>query len=358
LLLAHSLIYEQAFLVHKYLKIPLIGIALSPQFPTKKFKSTFAFGDYFEFDAVKNLESWETMAKIRGHWAKQIYQKYTEEWKITKVDSPLGWLWDFWYKDKIPIISAFSPQIIGGAPEDWPDYVKCVGYFDLLSGVQLKLDSHIEEWLNKEPHSKPIVMTFGSMSIVEPRYVLTLANAVSNLMGVRVIVVADWSKYEINEPRLSDKILFTKGAPFNLLFPRCLAVVHHGGAGTIGASLKAGCPQVVVNFFADQPFWGECIWKIGVGPKPLQYRSLREEDLIDAIRFALRDEIIEKAEEISTLVRNEDGVKEAVKIIDKVFEAGRLFKNENNQRTEIEQMERIKSSSSDFYEEPLNITGK
>jgi hypothetical protein len=41
-------------------------------------------------------------------------------------------------------------------------------------------------------------------------------------------------------------------SPYNTIFPRCAAIVHHGGAGTTQCSLMAGCPSVIVAHLADQ----------------------------------------------------------------------------------------------------------
>ena len=351
LLIAHSLIWEQAYLIHKYLRIPLIGVAISPQFPTKKFKSPFASNDYFEFDSAKNFKSWELMAKERGRLAKNMYEKYIEEWGLSKIQSPLGWLWNFWYKDKIPIISAFSPQIIDGVPDDWPKNVHCIGYFDLLDIEHLRLDPNLEEWLHKEPDSKPLLITFGSMKILEQKFLLTLANSITRALGLRIIVLVDLAKFERVDPTFHDRIFFIKGASLRHLMPYCIGVVHHGGAGTTGVALRCGIPQIIISFICDQHFWGESVWKIGVGPKPLLYRKLRENELIEAIRVALRDQIVKKAEEISMLVKNEDSIKEAIKIVDFTFKAHEGRKKADNQIKQSENQKDQTFSMPEFVDE-------
>ncbi|MFN8418241.1 MAG: hypothetical protein U0528_03190 [Anaerolineae bacterium] len=47
------------------------------------------------------------------------------------------------------------------------------------------------------------------------------------------------------------------------------AVVHHGGAGTTAAGLRAGVPSIIVPFFGDQPFWGQRTAALGVGTAPI-----------------------------------------------------------------------------------------
>ena len=87
------------------------------------------------------------------------------------------------------------------------------------------------------------------------------------------------------------------------------ALVHHGGAGTTASGLRAGVPAVVVPFFGDQPFWGDRVWRLGVGARPIQRKTLTAERLAAAIRFALADAADAGARgRAGARVRAEDGV--------------------------------------------------
>ncbi|XP_020596431.1 sterol 3-beta-glucosyltransferase UGT80B1-like, partial [Phalaenopsis equestris] len=88
--------------------------------------------------------------------------------------------------------------------------------------------------------------------------------------------------------------------------------VHHGGAGTTAAGLRAGCPTTVVPFFGDQFFWGERIVSKGVGPPPIPISELNVERLSNAIRFMLEPEVKLRAMELGKQIENEDGVEGAV----------------------------------------------
>ncbi len=79
-------------------------------------------------------------------------------------------------------------------------------------------------------------------------------------------------------------------APFSWLFPRMAAVVHHGGAGTTSAGLRAGVPSIIVPFFADQPFWGQRVADLGVGPAPIPFKRLTADRLAQAIQIAVTDQ--------------------------------------------------------------------
>ncbi|MGB7086008.1 MAG: nucleotide disphospho-sugar-binding domain-containing protein, partial [Phormidesmis sp.] len=115
---------------------------------------------------------------------------------------------------------------------------------------------------------------------------------------------------------ISNNVYLLESAPHDWLFPQCAAVVHHGGAGTTGAGLKAGKPTVICPFIGDQPFWGNCVYELGVGPRPIPQKQLTADKLAQAIREAVTDSKLRlRAEELGNKIRAEDGVMRAVDII-------------------------------------------
>jgi UDP:flavonoid glycosyltransferase YjiC (YdhE family) len=105
--------------------------------------------------------------------------------------------------------------------------------------------------------------------------------------------------------------------PHDWLFPRMSAVVHHGGAGTTAAGLWAGVPSILIPFFADQPYWGHHIQRLGVGPKPIRRDKLNAASLAAAIRTAVTNQQMrEKAAELGRKIRAENGVETAVHLFE------------------------------------------
>jgi UDP:flavonoid glycosyltransferase YjiC (YdhE family) len=112
--------------------------------------------------------------------------------------------------------------------------------------------------------------------------------------------------------------------PHDWLFPRTAAVVHHGGAGTTAAGLRAGVPSVVVPFMSDQPFWGRRVFALGAGPEPIPRKQLTAEKLARAISAAVTDPVIRRrAANVGRLIRAEDGVARAADLIDRYLVAPR-----------------------------------
>jgi hypothetical protein len=108
-------------------------------------------------------------------------------------------------------------------------------------------------------------------------------------------------------------------APHDWLFPQMAAVVHHGGAGTTAAGLRAGRPTVICPFLGDQPFWGTLVHACGVGPQPIPQRQLTVPRLTAAIDAAVNDPLMrQRAAVLSAHMQAEDGVARAVAIIEQV----------------------------------------
>jgi UDP:flavonoid glycosyltransferase YjiC (YdhE family) len=130
--------------------------------------------------------------------------------------------------------------------------------------------------------------------------------------GQRGILLTGWGG--LSSADLSDDVFKMDDVPHDWLFPRAAAVVHHGGAGTTAAGLRAGVPSIIVPFFADQGFWGQRVHALGAGPEPIQRKKLSTERLANAIRVATNDEVMRRrAAIIGTRILAEDGVAQAVK---------------------------------------------
>ena len=89
---------------------------------------------------------------------------------------------------------------------------------------------------------------------------------------------------------LPETIFMLEQVPHSWLFPKMAAVVHHGGAGTTAAGLRAGVPNIVIPHGLDQFAWARRIYELGVAPKPIPKKKLSVETLTEAIKEALTEE--------------------------------------------------------------------
>jgi UDP:flavonoid glycosyltransferase YjiC (YdhE family) len=152
------------------------------------------------------------------------------------------------------------------------------------------------------------------MSSRNPEETAELVLRALALTGQRAIVHSGWGG--MRSAGLPDSVLMVESVPFSWLFPQVAAVVHHGGAGTTAEGLKAGVPSVIVPFFGDQPYWGQRVADLGVGPQPVPKRHLTAEGLAEAVREAVTDRAMRsRAAALGERIRAEDGVGRAVEVI-------------------------------------------
>jgi UDP:flavonoid glycosyltransferase YjiC (YdhE family) len=111
-------------------------------------------------------------------------------------------------------------------------------------------------------------------------------------------------------------VLYLADIPHDWLLLRCRMIIHHGGAGTTSAGLRAGIPNIVVPFTADQPFWGRRVHDLGAGPRPILVKTLSVEKLAQAMAEAEGGRIRERAQALGQEIRGEEGVHRAVELIE------------------------------------------
>jgi sterol 3beta-glucosyltransferase len=212
----------------------------------------------------------------------------------------------------VPMIYGYSPSVIP-RPPDWGDYQQITGYWFLDGAQNYEPPAELADFL--ESGLPPVYVGFGSMVDHEREDMTRLVVEALGQAGQRAILLSGWS--DLGSAVLPDFILRIDFVPHDWLFPRVAAVVHHGGAGTTAAGLRAGIPNVVVPFFADQPFWGWRVHNLGVGPKWIPRKKLTAEKLAAAIRQAVNDStMIQRAEELGKRIRAEDGVRTAVQLVE------------------------------------------
>merc|ERR1712151_771540 len=108
-------------------------------------------------------------------------------------------------------------------------------------------------------------------------------------------------------------VLFLDKAPHEWLLQRCMCSVHHGGAGTTAAAMRAGVPTIVVPLGYDQPVHGRWVEKLGVGIHGANLKDIHVTNLQDALTRATTDEKMQgRAREVAETLKREPGVSGAV----------------------------------------------
>lgn len=214
-----------------------------------------------------------------------------------------------------PVLYGYSKHVIP-FPSDWPKSNRVTGFWFLEPSGEWQPSVELLNFL--EAGSPPVYIGFGSMVNQDPGETARMVISALERSDQRGIIGSGWGG--IKEDDHPDSVHVVGSVPHTWLFPKMAAVVHHGGVGTTAAGLRAGVPSIITPFFGDQPYWGQRIFELGVGPKPIPKKQLDSEKLSNAISIAVRDiEIRERAAELGSKIRQEDGVTEAVQVLEQTF---------------------------------------
>ncbi len=252
--------------------------------------------------------------------------------------------------DAVPFIYNFSPAVVP-MPNDWGDRVKISGYWFLDNpDNDWKPPPELAEFLAraKKDGKKIAYIGFGSITIENAEEVSANIMKAVRQADVRAIVAKGWSgrggskkkkkpnKHAPQAPQqydesahadseheheheseaeieIPDDVFVVDSIPHDWLFPQIDIAMHHGGAGTTGASLRAGLVTLIKPFFGDQFFWANRVQKLGAGAR---VNGLGVNDFTDALKAAALDRVmVEKAQGVGEKIRTEDGVATAIEFL-------------------------------------------
>ncbi len=173
--------------------------------------------------------------------------------------------------------------------------------------------ARLEEFLREGP--APVAIGFGSMGDSDPAVTATLARAAIEAAGVRGILLGE--QYAPHAGGLPPSMVWAGAVDHEWLFARCAAVVHHGGAGTVAATLRAGLPSVVVPHIIDQYTWARQLHELGAAAAPIPRRRLTAERLAKALREVLGSPAMRaRALELGEQISQEEGIARALEVFD------------------------------------------
>ena len=174
--------------------------------------------------------------------------------------------------NKVPFLYNFSPFVVV-PPLDFSDWIRVTGYWFLDEASDWSPPPALIEFIARAraDEKKLVYIGFGSIVVSDPAALTKTVVASVLKADVRCILSKGWSDRLGNQDATVPEVPFPPeihqitSAPHDWLFKQIDAAVHHGGAGTTGASLRAGLPTIIKPFFGDQFFFGSRIEDLGVG---------------------------------------------------------------------------------------------
>jgi len=306
---AKVLIYNPAaiggFHVAEKLNAPTFAAFPAPLYsPTREFPSPFL---PFHNLGLFNKLSHQIFAKM----GPAMYRSPINQFRKDVLGLPPAKGENILHGKPIPKLYAYSESVVP-RPADWDESSVVTGYWFLDAPASWQPDPELVRFLQEG--STPVYIGFGSMFMNGGKQKTEITIEALRLAGQRGILATGWGGLTGKDK--SKNIFVLDAAPHDWLFPKVAAIVHHGGAGTTGAALRAGKPQIICPFVGDQSFWGRRVADLGVSPLPIPQPKLTAEKLADAIKYAVTNtNLQQRASSIGETIRAENGVERAVKFI-------------------------------------------
>jgi sterol 3beta-glucosyltransferase len=295
------------------LNIPFIPAYLYPFTPTREFPSVLSPLPQMRLPSWANSLSHRLAQQMM--W--QTFRAADNKARGQVLHIPPASFWGPFaslQKQKQTILYGYSPKVIP-FPKDWGDFIHVTGYWFLEPPDGWEPPIDLIKFLQSGP--PPVYIGFGSMVNRKPEETANLVLQALSRTGQRGVLSAGWGGLKKDD--LPETVFMIGSIPHQWLFPKMAAVVHHGGVGTTAAGLWAGIPAIITPYFGDQPFWGQRVYELGVGPKPIPRQGLTVDRLAESIRYAVSDMgMREKAANLGRTIQAENGISRAVEVLENI----------------------------------------
>ena len=306
---AEALIYNPAaiggFHIAEKLDIPTFAAFPAPLYsPTKEFPSPFLpFHNLGPFNKLSH----QIFAQLGPAMYRSSINQFRKDilgLSPTKGENMLR-------GKPITKLYAYS-EVVVPRPADWDASSVVTGYWFLDTPANWQPDPELVRFL--QDGLAPVYIGFGSMFMGGGKQKTEIALQALRFAGQRGILATGWGG--LTADNTSKDVFVLDSIPHDWLFPKVATIVHHGGAGTTGAAIRAGKPQIICPFVGDQSFWGRRVADLSVAPSPIPQAKLTANKLADAIKYAVSDNNIrQRALSLGETIRAENGIERAVKHI-------------------------------------------
>ncbi|KAA1251978.1 glycosyltransferase [Mycobacterium simiae] len=195
-----------------------------------------------------------------------------------------------------PEIQAYDPVLFPGLAEEWNGQRPFVGA--LTMQLHAEPNEELESWIASG--TPPIYFGFGSTPVQSPTETLAMISDACAELGERALIYSPAHGSGDTPP--AEHVKLVGLIDYSVILPTCRAVVHHGGAGTTAAGLRAGMPTLILWDVADQPLWAGAVQRLKVGSAK-RFTSITRKSLLKQLRTILAPEYAQRARNISTQMR-------------------------------------------------------
>jgi UDP:flavonoid glycosyltransferase YjiC (YdhE family) len=196
-------------------------------------------------------------------------------------------------------IQAYDELFFPGLDREWGGTRPFVGA--LTMELPTATDDEVASWI--AGGTPPIYFGFGSMPVESPADAVAMISGVCAELGERALISS--GVWDLDDAAYGDHVKLVGAVNHAAVFPTCRAVVHHGGAGTTAASVRAGVPTLILWVGADQPVWATQVNRLKVGIAR-RFSTTTPERLLGALRSVLAPRFTARARDVATQLTKSD----------------------------------------------------
>ncbi|BBX96088.1 hypothetical protein MLAC_13820 [Mycobacterium lacus] len=201
---------------------------------------------------------------------------------------------------EVPEIQAYDQALFPGLASEWNGQRPFVGA--LTMQLHTEPNDELESWI--AAGTPPIYFGFGSTPVQSPTETVAMISDACAELGERALIYSPATDSPGSNPLPhEDHVKLVGLVNYSTILPMCRAVVHHGGAGTTAAGLRAGMPTLILWDVADQPIWAGAVQRLKVGSAK-RFTNITRTSLIKHLRRILAPECVARAGEIATRMTN------------------------------------------------------
>ena len=215
-------------------------------------------------------------------------------------------------------IQAYDNVYFPGLAAEWDGRRPFVG--TLTMQLTTDADDEVLSWI--AAGTPPIYFGFGSRPVRSPADTVAMIGAACAQLGERALICSGASDFS-DIPHF-DHVKVVGAVNHAGIFPACRAVVHHGGAGTTAAGMRAGIPTLILWITIDQPIWAAQVKRLKVG-SGRRFSATTCESLVADLRSILAPQYATRAREIATRMTNPtESVTAAADLLEETASIGRF----------------------------------
>lgn len=289
--------------VAEALDIPSMGVFLQPASPTAQFAppvlTTRSFGGWanrliWQAGGIGEKVYTPLIDNLRRDLGLPVQSRRTYQQRRART----------W-----PILYGYSRHVVP-RPTDWRPGLEVTGYWWPADDPDWRPSAELTDFL--AAGDPPVFVGLGSTATAHGERLSELFARALRKARVRAVIQSGWAQLRAD----GEGMLTIGDTPHHWLFPQLAAIVHHCGAGTTAAALRAGVPSVPVPGIVDQPFWGQRLHTLGAGTAPLRRISITEDELAAAVSSAVHESRYrERAQHLSGRLVAEDEESVATEVI-------------------------------------------